>query len=158
MQGSGDRRLEALFRSQSPAGSAVAGDGEADAEDLGPCAARPMPGGWLGLYVQNGRENTRGFQYVHMGHEEFSVDGRWFVFEFNVSLSERWRLRVEGRALWPIFLNIHHHKIEWIRKPDRDFDEDKPWITDIRIEPVAENEKAAPMPSKAENRPVEEPA
>jgi hypothetical protein len=149
MPASGDRRLDAIFRAQAPAAGADGPSGPAETDDLGPCASRPMPGGWMGLIVLNGRENTRAFQYVHMGHEEFAVDGQWFVFEFNVGVSEKWRLRVRGRNLWPIFVNIHHHKIEWIKKADRDFDEDKPMITAIAIEPVAENEKAA-----AKSRPL----
>jgi len=108
-----------------------------DGEDLGPCASRPMPKGWVGVYVFNGKEDTRGFQYIHLGFESFAADGKSFVIEFNVP--EKWRMTVKGRNLWPIFLNIHHHKLEWIRKADRDFGaDDKPAITGIVIEQVAE--------------------
>lgn len=115
-----------------------------DAEDLGPCAARPMPGGWTGIYILNGRENTRAFQYMHLGLEEFSADGRWFTVEFNVNIGEKWRLTVHGRNLWPIFVNLHHHKLEWIKKADREFgDDDRPLITRIDVEPVLEEEGPA---------------
>jgi len=128
----------AVVEEQEP----VEGQSPQKAEDLGPCASRPMPNGWTGLIVKNGRENPRGFQYVHLGYEEFSADGQWFVFEFNVNVAEKWRLRVHGRKLWPIFINIHHHKLEWINKADRDFGDDgRPVITAIVIEPVAEPER-----------------
>jgi hypothetical protein len=44
-------------------------------------------------------------------------------------------MRLTGRSLWRIFVNLHQHKLEWIRKADRDFAEDnQPIITGIRIE------------------------
>jgi len=106
-------------------------------EDLGPCASRPAPTAWTGLYVMNGKEDTRAFQYVHLGFASYSADGTSFVVEFNVP--EKWRLTVKGRKLWQVFVNIHHHKLEWIKKADRDF-EDGPYpvITGIKIELVAE--------------------
>jgi hypothetical protein len=108
-----------------------------DGEDLGPCASRAMPKGWTGLYVFNGTEDTRGFQYTHLGFEGFAADGTSLVIEWNVP--ENWRMTVKGRALWPIFLVIHHHKIEWIRKADRDFCPDgQPIIWGIQIERVEE--------------------
>ncbi len=146
MKGSADNRWDSMFK--PPAASVAAqvpqrrDDVSGEPEDLGPCAARPMPNGWTGLIVHNGRENTRAFQYVHLGYEEFGTDGQWFVFDFNISTSERWRLRVHGRRLWPIFVNIHHQKLEWIKKAERDFgDDDRPVITAIVIEPVAEPER-----------------
>ena len=106
-------------------------------EDLGPCASRKMPKGWVGLYVFNGTEDTRGFQYSHMGFESFAADGTSFVIEWNEP--EKWRLLVRGRNLWKIFLGVHHHKIEWIRKADRDFARDgEPIILGITIERVEE--------------------
>jgi hypothetical protein len=107
-----------------------------EGEDLGPCASRVMPKGWVGLYVLNGKEDTHAFQYVHMGKETFAADGTSFVIEFNVP--EKWRLTVRGRSLWPVFLGIHHHKIEFIKKLDRDFggDDKTPAITGITTEPV----------------------
>lgn len=106
-------------------------------EDLGPCASRPAPRGWTGLYVLNGKEDTRAFQYVHLGYASYSANGTSFVVEFNVP--EKWRMTVKGRKLWKVFANIHHHKLEWIKKADRDFEDGPhPVITEIKIELVAE--------------------
>jgi len=111
-----------------------------EGEDLGPCASRPMPMGWVGLYVLNGKEDTHAFQYQHIGKETFSADGQSFVIEWNIP--EKWRLTVRGRNLWTIFVNVHHHKLEWIKKADRDFADGKqPIITGITVEQVAEEEK-----------------
>ena len=107
------------------------------AEDLGGCASRPEPKGWPSLYVLNGKEDTRAFQYVHLGFAKYSSNGTSFVVEFNEP--ENWRMTVKGRNLWKVFVNIHQHALEWIKKADRDFAADNsPVITDIRIEPVAE--------------------
>jgi hypothetical protein len=106
-----------------------------DGEDLGVCASRPVPRGSVGIYVFNGREDTRAFQYQHLGFERFSADGTSFVVEFNIP--EKWRMTVTGRSLWPIFVNLHQHKIEWIRKADRDFADDRqPIITGIAIDQI----------------------
>lgn len=113
-------------------------------EDLGPCASRPMPNGWTGIYILNGREDTHAFQYMHMGYEKFSADGRSFVVEFNINVTEKWRVTVHGRKLWPIFMNLHHHKLEWIKKADRDFvDDGESVITGIVVESVREAEAAS---------------
>jgi hypothetical protein len=100
-----------------------------------------MPGGWPGIYFLDGKEGTHAFQYVHLGFEWFAADGLCFVVEFNINVSEKWRVTVFGRSLWPIFLNLHLHKLEWIKKADRDFAEDgKPIILGFAIEPVPEGE------------------
>jgi hypothetical protein len=109
----------------------------AQAEDLGACASQPIPKGWTGLYVLNGKEDTRAFQYVHLGYANHSADGTSFVVEFNEP--EKWRLTVKGRKLWKVFVNIHQHALEWIKKVDRDFEDGtSPVITDIKVELVAE--------------------
>ena len=108
-------------------------------EALGACASRPEPKGWPGLLVLGGKEDTRAFQYVHLGFASYSADGRSFVIEFNEP--EKWRLTVQGRSLWRIFVNIHQHALEWIKKADRDFEEgDTPVITDIKTELVTEGD------------------
>jgi hypothetical protein len=109
-----------------------------EGEDLGACASQPMPKAWTGLYVLNGKEDIRAFQYVHLGYASFSSGGTSFVIEFNEP--EKWRLTVKGRKLWKVFVNIHRHALEWIKKADRDFDDgDKPVITDIKVELVTED-------------------
>jgi hypothetical protein len=36
-----------------------------------------------------------------------------------------------------VFVNIHHHALEWIKKADRDFDDDDaPVITSITVKQV----------------------
>ena len=111
---------------------------ESEAEDLGSCASRPMPNTCTGLYVLNGKEDTRAFQYVHIGYASYSSAGTSFVVEFNEP--EKWRLTVKGRKLWTVFVNIHRHALEWIKKTDRDFDDgDNPVITDIKVDLVAED-------------------
>lgn len=108
-----------------------------DGEDLGESASRATPRGSVGIYVFNGKEDVRAFQYQHLGFERFSADGTSFVIEFNIP--EKWRMTATGRSLWRIFVNLHHHKIEWIRKADRDFANDnQPIITGIVIEQVKE--------------------
>jgi len=98
-----------------------------------------MPREWTGLYVLNGKEDTVAFQYVHLGFASYSASGTSFVIEFNVP--EKCKLTVKGRKLWKVFVNIHHHALEWIKKADRDFDDgDKPVITDIKVELVAEGD------------------
>ncbi len=49
---------------------------------------------------------------MHLGHEEFSADGLWVLIEFNVNLSQKWRLAVHDRNLWPLFANLHYYKLE----------------------------------------------
>jgi hypothetical protein len=108
-------------------------------EDLGACASRPEPNRWPGLLVLGGKEDTRGFQYVHLGFASYSADGRSFVIEFNEP--EKWRLTVQGHSLFRIFVNIQQHALEWIKKADRDFEDgDTPVITDIKIELVTEGD------------------
>jgi len=108
-----------------------------EGEDLGSCASPATTKEWTGLYVLNGKENTRAFQYVHLGYASYSADGTSFVVEFNEP--EKWRLTVKGRKLWKLFVNIHHHKLEWIKKADRDFEDgDAPVITGITVEQVPE--------------------
>ena len=109
-------------------------------EDLGPCASRPMPKGWNGIYIQNRTEDTHAFQYMHLGYEKFAANGKSFVIEFNINVAEKWRVTVHGRRLWRIFLNLHHHKLEWIKTADKDFDGKQPIITAIAVEPVPEAE------------------
>jgi len=75
---------------------------------------------------------------VHMGYARYSADGTSFVVEFNEP--EKWRMTVQGRKLWKVFVNIHQHALEWIKKAERDFEEgDDPVITDIKVEVVAED-------------------
>ena len=108
-----------------------------EGEDLGECASKAIPKGFVGIHVFNGKEDTSAFQYQHLGFERFSADGTSFVIEFNIP--EKWRMSVSGRNLWRIFVNLHQHKIEWIRKADRDFaDENQPVITGIVIEQMKE--------------------
>jgi hypothetical protein len=49
--------------------------------------------------------------------------------------------------LWRIFVNLHHHKLEWIKKADRNFDDGKPIITAIVAEPVQEAEGPVGRPA-----------
>ena len=109
-------------------------------EDLGACASHSEPKGWPGLYVLNGKEDTRAFQYVHLGFANYSADGRSFVVEFNEP--EKWRMTVKGSNLSKVFVNIQQHALEWIKKADRDFgDGNAPVITDIRIDRVKEDDE-----------------
>lgn len=110
-----------------------------EGEELGTSASRAVPRGWPGILVLNGKEDTRAFQYVHLGFANYSADGRSFVVEFNEP--EKWRLTVKGRNLWKLFVNIQQHALEWIKKADRDFaDGDTPVITEIKIERASEGE------------------
>ena len=110
-----------------------------DGEELGASASRAVPRGWPGILVLNGKEDTRAFQYVHLGFANYSSDGRSFVVEFNEP--EKWRMTVKGSNLWKIFVNIQQHALEWIKKADRDFEDgDTPVITDIKIERVTEGD------------------
>jgi hypothetical protein len=109
-----------------------------DGEDLA-CMSRPVPRGWAALLVLNGKEDTRAFQYVHLGFANYSADGRSFVVEFNEP--EKWRMTVKGSNLWKVFTNIQQHALEWIKKADRDFgDGDAPVITEIKIEQAGEGD------------------
>jgi hypothetical protein len=110
-----------------------------EGEDLGTSASRAVPRGWPGILVLNGKEDTRAFQYVHLGFANYSADGRSFVVEFNEP--EKWRMTVKGSNLWKVFVNIQQHALEWIKKADRDFEVgDTPVITDIKIERVTEGD------------------
>ena len=110
-----------------------------ESEDLGACASRPAPRGWPAVLVLNGKEDTRAFQYVHLGFASYFADGRSFVVEFNEP--EKWRMTVKGSNLWKVFVNMQQHALEWIKKADRDFaDGDTPVITDIKIEGVSEGD------------------
>ena len=127
------KSLDELLQATTPKAEAAGGEDL----DLGACASRPTPKGGTGLYVLNGKEDTRAFQYVHLGYASYSADGTSFVVEFNEP--EKWRLTVRGRKLWQVFVNVHRHQLEWIKRADRDFEEgDKPIITDIKVEKVAE--------------------
>jgi hypothetical protein len=110
-----------------------------EGEDPGACSSRPVPRGWSGILVLNGREDTRAFQYVHLGFANYSADGRSFVVEFNEP--EKWRMTVKGSNLWKVFVNIQQHALEWIKKADRDFEDgDTPVITEIKIERATEGD------------------
>ncbi|MGO9443330.1 MAG: hypothetical protein ACLPXB_00980 [Thiobacillaceae bacterium] len=110
-----------------------------EGEELGTSASRAVPRGWPAILVLNGREDTRAFQYVHLGFANYSADGRSFVVEFNEP--EKWRMTVKGSNLWKVFANIQQHALEWIKKADRDFaDGDTPVITEIKIERVTEGD------------------
>jgi hypothetical protein len=92
-----------------------ANDGE---ENLGPCASRATPKWWPGFHVKNaklipeGTPTTRSFDYSHMGYREYDPGNTFFVIEINEP--EKWRIRVEGRALWKIYNYLHLHRLEWI--------------------------------------------
>jgi hypothetical protein len=110
-----------------------------DGEEIGTSASRAVPRGWPGFLVLNGKEDTRAFQYVHLGFANYSADGRSFVVEFNEP--EKWRMTVKGSNLWKVFVNIQQHALEWIKKADRDFEDgDTPVITEIKIERVTEGD------------------
>jgi hypothetical protein len=136
-----DSTWEDILKPQKPAPQASElGDGAPEDEDLGSCASQPMPKGWTGIHILGATEGVRGFQYMHLGYENFALDGRSFVVEFNINIAEKWRVTVRRRRLWRIYVNLHHHKLEWIRKADRDFDDGRPIITAIAIEQVTEAE------------------
>ncbi|MDZ4858037.1 MAG: hypothetical protein SGI88_03570 [Candidatus Hydrogenedentes bacterium] len=104
-----------------------------EGEDLGPCASRPSPKWWAGLHVHNGTEPTRSFQYVQLDFAEYTPSRFTFIF----AGTRQWKLEVSGRNLWSIYNYINSHRIEWIRKADRDFSgEQEPIITGITIEDV----------------------
>lgn len=142
MKGSHDSEWQDIFRPQAPAPTHVDEQpygGVRDADDLGPCAARPMPGGWTGIYILGGKEDIPAFDYIHMGRKLFAGDRKSFFVEFNIRVGERWRVTVYGRNLWLIFVNIHHHKLEWIKTADRDFgDDNRPVITRIDVDQLPE--------------------
>lgn len=89
-----------------------------DDDDAGPCASRATPKWWPGFHIKNAKlipENTpttRSIDYSHMGYREFDPSGAFFVIEVNEP--EKWRIRVEGRALWKIYNYLHQHRLEWI--------------------------------------------
>ena len=113
-----------------------------EADEAGPCAAKPEPSGCVSLCVINTTEASRGFQYAHLGFASYAADGLSFVVEFNEP--EKWRLTVRGRRLWRVFIGVHQHRLEWIKKADRDFDHGAhAVITEILIEKVDTEEEAA---------------
>lgn len=87
-------------------------------EDLGACASRATAKWWPGFHVKNAKlipDNTamtRSFDYSHMGYREYDPGNEWFIIEVNEP--EKWRIRVEGRALWKIYNYLHQHRVEWI--------------------------------------------
>lgn len=93
----------------------------AEDEDLGPCASRVTTKWWPGFHVKGAmlisktepsRKMTRSFDYSHMGYREYDPGNEWFIIEVNEP--EKWRIRVEGRALWKIYNYLHQHRLEWI--------------------------------------------
>lgn len=89
--------------------------------DLGPCASRPTAKFWPGFHVKNAtqiskkepnRRTTRSFDFSHMGYREFLDGGTEFIME--IQEPEKWRVRVEGRALWRIYSYLHQHRLEWV--------------------------------------------
>jgi hypothetical protein len=116
---------------KSPKGESIEG------EDLGECCARPASKWLAGLHVHNGGEPTRSFQFTQIDFEEFTPTRFTFIF---VGMAH-WKLEVHGRNLWQAFNYIHQHRLEWIKKADRDFGEsDKPVITSIAITDVTPKE------------------
>lgn len=100
---------------------AMLGKVKEDAEpevELGPCASRPTTKWWPGFHLKNAnvlgenRRTTRSVDYSHMGYREFDPSGTFFLVEFNEP--EKWRIRVDGRALWVIYNYLHQHRLEWI--------------------------------------------
>jgi len=110
---------------------------EAEAEDLGPCAARATAKLIPCLHVFRLRGSTRSFDFVHLGFKEYDPGNTWFILEFNEP--EKFRVTVRGRNLWRIYNYIVQHRLEWIREADRDFAGDQEAIiTAIEIESVEE--------------------
>jgi hypothetical protein len=138
----GDRKVIDLPRPAPPGPPAEDAPhregGESQAEDLGPCAARPSSKWVPAVHVFRRRGGPRTFQYAHMGYMEFAPDGLdGFVIEFNEP--EKWRLTVEGRNLWPIYNYLAQQRVEWIKLADRDFAGDgEAVILAVTIEPVRE--------------------
>jgi hypothetical protein len=91
---------------------------ENEDDDLGPCASRATPKWWPGFHVKNATllpgtaKTTRSFDYSHMGYREYDPSNTFFVIEINEP--EKWRIRVEGRALWKLYNYLHQHRLEWI--------------------------------------------
>lgn len=112
---------------------------EPEDEDLGKCASRAVTKYVPAFHVMNGAEPVRTFDYQHMGFKQFEPTK--FVMEFHEP--EHWRLTVEGRNLWDAYNYLCHHRLEWIKKADRDFDDGKKAvITGIVIEKIEEKAEA----------------
>ncbi len=109
--------------------------GAPDEEDLGPCASRPSNKWITCVHVHDGAKPVDSFQYAHM-----AVHGVFEPTKFTVIFAahETWKLTVEGRNLWTVYNLICQHRLEWIRKVDRDIgaDDKKAVITGIKVEDV----------------------
>lgn len=126
-----------------------------DDDDLGPCASRVTTKWWPGFHVKRAKlipENTlttRSFDYSHMGYREYDPGNSWFIVEVNEP--EKWRIRVEGRALWKLYNYLHQHRLEWIEpaagNAERAIPDGTPVILRItveRIEDTADEETTTP--------------
>lgn len=110
---------------------------EPEPDDLGLCCSRPANKYVPAFHVRNGAGPIRSFEYGHVGFKQFEPTR--IVMEFHEP--EHWRLTVKGRNLWDLYNYLCHHRIEWIEKADRDFEDGrKPVITGIWIEKVKEEE------------------
>jgi hypothetical protein len=113
--------------------------GQDEEEDIGSCASRPSPKWLPAFHVKTGRTGVRSFDYVHMGLKQFDPSGTSFRIEFHEP--EPWRLVVHGRSLWKIYNYLVLHRLEWIEKADRDFEDGKqPIISSIEIESIQDAE------------------
>lgn len=108
--------LTRLFQNMRPGGTP---DATPEDDDLGPCASRVTTKYWPGFHVKGAKlipDNTptlRSFDYSHIGYRGYDPSGNtWFVIEINEP--EKWRLRVDGRALWKLYNYLHQHRLEWI--------------------------------------------
>src|SRR4051812_31240751 len=100
-------RLDQLMHGIKPKAKAELGptpEAAEEEDDIGPCGSRVTTKWWPGFHVRRAKlipENTlttRSFDYSHMGYREYDPDNQWFIIEVNEP--EKWRIRVEGRALW----------------------------------------------------------
>jgi hypothetical protein len=95
---------------------------------------------------RKGGKAYRYFQYVHMESDTdlgFTEHGQVLTLRF-ASASKLVEIKILGRNLLRICDDIHLHRMPWIRVADRDYRapdgeaDNKPVITEIRIEEVAE--------------------
>lgn len=133
---------------------------EAEDDDLGPCCSRPAAAALTGFHVRRAtqiskteptRKTTRSFDYSHLGYREIDEGNEWFVVEVNEP--EKWRLRVEGRALWRVYAGLHRHRLEWIEPvtghADMAIPNGVPVVLRITVERIEDASRDARRPGSA---------
>lgn len=137
MSGNGIQRL--FTQNPGPAKPATEQpEQEADADDLGPCAAIAKSKWITALTIRHARKPWESFQFSYIGVRS-TFENHRFEVPF-VSHDEAYKVVVTGRNLAKYYNLIIQGRLEWIKAADRDDGKDgEPIILNVEVVKLGEN-------------------